>query len=206
MRAPGPQERTASRVGIVGIPFDCGAHPIRVGARLGPSAIREQSQLLRPFNPPDFDFDPLAKLQVADWGDVDVVPGQIEDAFAKIERVLDAVYASMSGGSIQTEAFQAMNPPLDLTNCGRIQVSLKTEEQSPGSASMHLVTTTGDVELGTEIIGLEASRQETLEFEVPPIPANLMVKAIRIVFHRDPLHRAQSTRVEVSQFRFLARS
>jgi len=94
MRAPGPQERTASRVGIVGIPFDCGAHPIRVGARLGPSAIREQSQLLRPFNPPDFDFDPLAKLQVADWGDVDVVPGQIEDAFAKIERVLDAVYAS----------------------------------------------------------------------------------------------------------------
>ena len=50
--------------------------------------------MLRPFNPPDFDFDPLAKLQVADWGDVDVVPGQIEDAFAKIERVLDAVYAS----------------------------------------------------------------------------------------------------------------
>ena len=94
MRAPGPQERTAARVGIVGIPFDCGAHPIRVGARLGPSAIREQSQLLRPFNPPDFDFDPLAKLQVADWGDVDVVPGQIEDAFAKIECVLDAVYAS----------------------------------------------------------------------------------------------------------------
>ena len=94
MRAPGPLERTASRVGIVGVPFDCGAHPLRVGARLGPSAIREQSQLLRPFNPPDFDFDPLAKLQVADWGDVDVVPGQIEDAFAKIERVLDAVYAS----------------------------------------------------------------------------------------------------------------
>jgi arginase family enzyme len=77
MRAPGPLERAASRVGV---PFGC-------GARLCPSAIREQSQLLRPFNPPDFDFDPLAKLQVADWGDVDVVPGQIEDAFAKIERV-----------------------------------------------------------------------------------------------------------------------
>ncbi len=94
MRAPGPEQRGDSRVGIVGIPFDCGAHPVRVGARLGPSAIREQSLLLRPFNPPDFDFDPLAKLQVADWGDVDVVPGQIEDAFKKIERVLDAVYAS----------------------------------------------------------------------------------------------------------------
>ena len=91
MRVPGPQERATSRVGVVGIPFDCGAHPIRVGARLGPAAIREQSQLLRPFNPPDFDFDPLAKLQVADWGDVDDVPGQIEDAFAKIERVIGAV-------------------------------------------------------------------------------------------------------------------
>jgi arginase family enzyme len=56
LRVPGPQERTASRVGIVGIPFDCGAHPLRVGARLGPAAIREQSQLLRPYNPPDFDF------------------------------------------------------------------------------------------------------------------------------------------------------
>ena len=94
MRAPSPAERTRSQVAIVGIPFDCGAHPVRVGARLGPTAIREQSALLRPCNPPEFDFDPLLRLQVADWGDVDVVPGQIEDAYAKIERVIDAVLAS----------------------------------------------------------------------------------------------------------------
>ena len=50
--------------------------------------------MLRPFNPPDFDFDAIAKLQVADWGDVDVVPGQIEDAFQKIERVISAVLAT----------------------------------------------------------------------------------------------------------------
>jgi agmatinase len=91
MRAPPPTERPGSRVGIVGIPFDCGAHPVRVGARLGPTAIREQSALLRPFNPPEFDFDPLERLKVADWGDVDVVPGAIEDAFGKIERVIGAV-------------------------------------------------------------------------------------------------------------------
>jgi len=94
MRAPGPETRSNSRIGVVGIPFDCGAHPVRVGARLGPAAIRDQSQLLRPFNPPDFDFDAIAKLQVADWGDVDVVPGQIEDAFQKIERVISAVLAN----------------------------------------------------------------------------------------------------------------
>src|SRR5688572_28376843 len=94
MRAPPPTERSKSQAGIVGIPFDCGAHPVRVGARLGPTAIREQSALLRPFNPPEFDFDPLARLQAADWGDVDVVPGRIEEAFASIEQVIGAVLDS----------------------------------------------------------------------------------------------------------------
>src|SRR3546814_12925387 len=35
------------RACIVGIPFDCGTHPFRVGSREGPSAIRAQSRLLR---------------------------------------------------------------------------------------------------------------------------------------------------------------
>ncbi|MCW5605372.1 MAG: arginase family protein, partial [Burkholderiales bacterium] len=94
MRVPGPDTCPDSRVGIVGIPFDCGAHPVRVGARMGPSAIREQSLLLRPYNPPEFDFDPLARLRVTDWGDVDVIPGRIEDGFEKIEAVITAVIGS----------------------------------------------------------------------------------------------------------------
>ena len=94
MRVPGPEARTASKIGIVGLPFDTGAHPLRIGARLGPTSIREQSLLLRPYNPPEFDFDPLATLEVSDWGDVDVVPGQIDDAFAKIEQVTGAVIDS----------------------------------------------------------------------------------------------------------------
>ncbi len=94
MRVPGPDQRKRSKVGIVGIPFDYGVHSYRIGSRLGPAAIREQSLLVRPFNPPHFDFDVTEKLEVADWGDVDVVPGRIDDAFLKIEAVLDAVYAS----------------------------------------------------------------------------------------------------------------
>ena len=38
----------AARACVVGIPFDCGTHPFRVGSRQGPDAIREQSRLLRP--------------------------------------------------------------------------------------------------------------------------------------------------------------
>ena len=34
---------------VIGIPFDCGTHPFRVGSREGPDAIRRQSHLLRPF-------------------------------------------------------------------------------------------------------------------------------------------------------------
>jgi hypothetical protein len=118
---------------------------------------------------------------------------------------LDALYASMSGGTIQTEAFQPIHPPIDLTNCGRIQVSLKTAEQSPGSATLHLITTTGSLELGTEIFGMEASRDETLEFTVPAPPADLRVRAIRVVFQRDPMHRTESTKAAVAGFTFFPR-
>jgi hypothetical protein len=118
---------------------------------------------------------------------------------------LDAVYASMSGGVIQTEAYQPMYPPIDLANCGRIHVRIRTAEQSPAAATMHLITTAGQLELGMEIFGLQSGREETLEFAVPPPPANLIVKAIRIVFLRDPMNRSQSTKVEVVDFTLVPR-
>ncbi len=34
------------RAAVLGLPFDCGTHPRRIGARRGPAAIREQSMLL----------------------------------------------------------------------------------------------------------------------------------------------------------------
>jgi len=42
----GPQTRAA----IVGIPFDCGTHPSRIGARMGPASIRQWSSQLRRHN------------------------------------------------------------------------------------------------------------------------------------------------------------
>ena len=44
---------------VLGIPYDNGVHPTRVGARDGPRAIREASRLIRRYQPPDADFDPL---------------------------------------------------------------------------------------------------------------------------------------------------
>ena len=53
---------TGARAAILGIPFDCGLHSVRLGARMGPSAIRAQSSLVRPYQPPLWDFNPLEVL------------------------------------------------------------------------------------------------------------------------------------------------
>jgi agmatinase len=79
---PGPGNRAA----IIGLPFDCGVHPFRIGARGGPDAVRLQSPLIRRFNPTHADFDPIAALGVVDCGNVKLTPGRIEDAFERIEQ------------------------------------------------------------------------------------------------------------------------
>jgi agmatinase len=91
--APAPPAGT--KAAILGIPFDCGTHPTRIGARQGPDAIRAQSSLVRPFQPPHADFSPIERLAVVDCGNVQVTPGVIEESFEAIER---AVLALASAG------------------------------------------------------------------------------------------------------------
>jgi agmatinase len=79
-----------AKVAIVGIPFDCGTHPIRIGSRLGPGAIREQSRLLRPYDPLS-GVDILTALGAVDCGDAAVRPGEIEPSYAAIEQSIGAV-------------------------------------------------------------------------------------------------------------------
>jgi agmatinase len=71
-------------VGLVGIPYD-GGTSYRTGARFGPRAIREQSSLIRPWNPV-LKVHPFDRLRVADVGDVDVVPISIERTYEVVER------------------------------------------------------------------------------------------------------------------------
>lgn len=79
---PGPGCRAA----ILGVPFDCGTHKFRVGSRTGPISVREQSQLMRRYNPTYADFDPVAALGLVDCGNVELTPGRIVDAYARIEQ------------------------------------------------------------------------------------------------------------------------
>ncbi|HET7135659.1 MAG TPA: arginase family protein [Casimicrobiaceae bacterium] len=75
---------------VLGIPFDCGTHPDRIGARLGPAAIREQSTNLRRCDPRT-NIDVVERLGLVDCGDVPVTPSLIETSFAAIETGLDVV-------------------------------------------------------------------------------------------------------------------
>jgi agmatinase len=97
MGAPLSYDLSAARAAILGIPFDCGLHPVRIGSRLGPAAIREQSVLVRAYEPPDQDFSPLDTLGLVDCGNVKVVPSSIIESHRAIE---EAVWRIASAGAI----------------------------------------------------------------------------------------------------------
>ena len=90
MGVPHRTEIGDAKAVVLGLPFDCGTHPQRVGSRLGPAAIREQSLLLRAF---DFatGVNPLETLRVIDVGDAQVAPGEMDTSYAAIEAAVGAI-------------------------------------------------------------------------------------------------------------------
>jgi agmatinase len=85
------RDLSQSRAAVLGIPYDAGFHPTRIGARLGPASIREHSGLVRRFEPPYRDFDPLARLGLVDCGDVRLRPSFVEEAFERIEAAVSGL-------------------------------------------------------------------------------------------------------------------
>jgi agmatinase len=88
MGAPLSYDLDGVKAAILGLPFDCGTHAVRIGSRLGPTAIREQSALVRRYEPPFHDFDPLERLNVVDCGNAKVTPSAIGESYAVIEESL----------------------------------------------------------------------------------------------------------------------
>jgi agmatinase len=76
-------------VAVVGVPWDSGV-TYRPGARFGPSAIRQASRLLRPYNPA-LDAQPFRHAQVVDAGDVAANPFDIGRAIDETREGLAAI-------------------------------------------------------------------------------------------------------------------
>lgn len=91
-RRPQTRELTDVDVAILGVPFDSTVS-YRSGTRFGPRAIREQSLLLWGYNNV-LGVAPFERLNVIDYGDVDVVPVDVGATHRAIEStaktILDA--------------------------------------------------------------------------------------------------------------------
>ncbi len=92
MRLPQAGAGDGLDVALLGIPYD-GGTSYRPGARHGPRHVREQSSLIRPWNPV-LKVSPFERLRTADVGDVDVVPISIEGTFAAIEEAIGRLVAA----------------------------------------------------------------------------------------------------------------
>src|SRR3989441_6728985 len=86
MRLPHTRELPGLDAALLGIPFD-GGTSYRTGARFGPRDIRQHSSLIRPYNPV-LQVSPFDVLRVADVGDVDVNPINIEDTYSRVEQAV----------------------------------------------------------------------------------------------------------------------
>ncbi len=69
-------------IAIVGVPFDTGG-TYRVGARFGPGGIRDQSMLLRPYNPA-LDVVLFEHASCVDYGDLTSAPGYLPESHGMI--------------------------------------------------------------------------------------------------------------------------
>lgn len=83
MRLPHGKDLEGADAAVYGIPFDTGTS-FRPGARFGPAAIRDASIILKPYCPLT-DTDIVENFSVLDYGDIDIVPGYIDDSYARIE-------------------------------------------------------------------------------------------------------------------------
>jgi len=100
MRKPASRKFDGVDVAIVGIPFDSGTS-YRSGTRFGPRKIRESSLLLWGYNQV-LNIAPSDRLEIIDYGDVDVVPVDIKSTNQAITNeitgILDAGVTVISLG------------------------------------------------------------------------------------------------------------
>jgi agmatinase len=87
MRLPHISDPEELDIALVGVPFD-GGTTYRPGTRFGPRAVREQSVLIRPWNP-ELQLNPFAKYRIADYGDLSVNPLSIKDTFQRVEEQME---------------------------------------------------------------------------------------------------------------------
>lgn len=90
MRLPHVQTLEDINVAVVGVPFDT-AQTFRTGSRLGPQAIRNFSSLVR-CSSYYHQINIFDYISAVDYGDIPVVPGNIQDTYHNMVETLGPMY------------------------------------------------------------------------------------------------------------------
>src|ERR1700678_3294315 len=88
-RLPNIADPNQLDVALIGVPYD-GGTSYRTGPRMGPRHVREQSAIIRPYNPV-LKVSPFSRLRVADYGDLAINPISIENTYERITNGLKPV-------------------------------------------------------------------------------------------------------------------
>ncbi|QHI71438.1 agmatinase [Aminipila terrae] len=89
MRLPNIQTTKDVDFAIIGIPFDT-ASTFRTGSRFAPAAIRDMSVTIRSYHS-GFGLNIPDILSGVDLGDINIVPGYIEESYEKIEQGMQPI-------------------------------------------------------------------------------------------------------------------
>jgi len=89
MRLPHISRAQELDIALIGIPFD-GGTTYRSGTRFGPRHVREQSAIIRPWNPV-LNVNPFSRWRIADYGDLSINPLSLDDTYDRITNQLNEV-------------------------------------------------------------------------------------------------------------------
>ena len=89
MRLPHIPRAHELDIALIGVPFD-GGTTYRSGTRFGPRHVREQSAIIRPWNPV-LNVNPFSRWRIADYGDLSINPLSLDDTYDRITKQLNQV-------------------------------------------------------------------------------------------------------------------
>lgn len=92
MRLPHIPRAQELDIALIGIPFD-GGTTYRPGTRFGPRRVREQSAIIRPWNPV-LNVNPFSRWRIADYGDLSINPLSLDDTYQRITAQLNEIAAA----------------------------------------------------------------------------------------------------------------
>lgn len=90
---PTAADAIGSALAVLGVPFDMGYHPTRIGSRGGPAHVRANSALVAE-HLDGFGVDLLERLGMVDLGDVRVLPGNVEQSYPAIQQAVADILAA----------------------------------------------------------------------------------------------------------------